>query len=135
MKTKILKRREILKALRSEPLAYGDWADGKSSNGPPCEVCAVGAVVRQALRNGADPTVNQIVDVCFLWITDAWNAVQGDPLVLLKQQQYWTALSCFFEAGLRPGNRPPKKVTQKDREKLCDFVKKHFPKEIEVPLE
>ena len=151
MRTKTLQRRQILRALRTEPLKAGNWARGPMASGlntghyrdqhqPPCEVCAVGAVVNMAMQNGSTPTAIRVHVLAEKWCEGyavKWNDECHDvytPEELARAGHYWNALSIYFESFLRVNHKTAKRIVSKDRDKLCNFVKKHFPKEIEVEL-
>lgn len=129
--TKILKQSDIIKALRTEPLNAGLWAWNKQGHNdqPPCQVCAVGAVVRHALKNGYDPSTNDIDQIALKW-TGGEPIIGVDPIALAGAGHYWNALSCLFEDE----KTEEYEVTREDRNELCMFVRKYFPKEIEVDV-
>lgn len=128
-------RKEILRAIRKEPLKAGEWihnrevvktdAEGTkyldSVLDKKCKVCAVGAVLR---AKGIDP--DQMNDVAWSLLgRDNDVAEGGDEKEALKDKNYLLALSIKFEKladRLGAGKRT--------REKLVEFVKENFPKNI-----
>jgi len=51
MQTLTITKWDIVRALETEPLTWGCWAEtGKAVNDPTCRVCAVGAAVRLAAQ-------------------------------------------------------------------------------------
>lgn len=129
---KIIKRRQVIKALRTEKLATGQWFrhDSGATQGSywDCSVCAVGAVMREVSilkwceEQGQPP--NHIADR--LALGACWD---DDVDVYLQRKQYLSALSAKFETLC---NR--RGVTKKHREVLVEWVKKNFPVEFEVTI-
>lgn len=121
----LIKRREILKAIRTERLkagsfiqhSYGEYTD-------KCKVCAVGAVLRQ---KGID---NNDIDTVAYWATGDGDVTEhGNFKMALAEKNYLSALSIKFEQlALKYG------CGVRTRNKLCNFVKKNFPKQIKVNL-
>lgn len=129
-------RAEILKAIRVEPLKPGSWVhpiekvinketgETKEIYSKKCEVCAVGAVLRQ--KGVASRNIGKRAGG-FL----AWEAVStdGDEKEALKEENYLLALSVKFEKlAERFG------TGKRTRNKLAEFVKKNFPKVIRADL-
>lgn len=127
-------RREILKAIRTEKLRPGAFIEPKLINGSSvleddtCRVCAVGAVLRQK----GIPS-ESIEDVACAIMSDDF-AIEPDDLFdstnefeAIKAKAYMNALSIRFERlAMKNG------VGRRTREALCRFVKRHFPKSINI---
>lgn len=135
--TQTLTRRSIIKALRTEPLAPGQWArtDAKGKTEKNCPVCAVGAVVRHCIFKGKPPKLDE--DSFLLHplervsedVTQHALPSSGDVELLLEEKNYMGALTNFFE------QQHFGRITPKKREIVIDWVKRNFPKEIEVTYE
>lgn len=124
-----IKRAQILKALRTEPLRQGHFVESDLlPEIGTCNVCAVGAVLRSAgvpdrAINGVavQPQVIGFADCCF----DSSNKAEQKLELAedLAERRYLAALSKVFEAA-------PKRTA---KAQAIAFVKKHFPKEIRIP--
>lgn len=119
-----VKRALILRAIRTEPLLKKGQFVLQDDNKEICQVCAVGSVIRNALKTTNAQRIYRV---------SLWNALAGDytqdgnPRYECKREYYWSALSARFEKlSLMYGNG------KKTRALLCKFVKKNFPKEIEL---
>ena len=119
MKVRVTKA-EIVEALRSEPLAAGQWIDARRMDGPmsqSCNVCAVGAVLRRLVLS---PTTSAS-DLC----SAAWK-VAGDqhgPVdQLIADGEYLSALSALFE------DAPPRSR----RKEAIALVETRFPESLDI---
>lgn len=154
MKKTIL-RKNIIKALKTEPLGYGHWlSDAYSALGnrkkisdfdklpEGCTVCAVGATLRKELHVGRD----KFNRACSLNTHHYHDAIFEDAKKEIKEQlgmgNFLGALSIFFEAqgdivrrrkGMYYEDQYPN-VTPAVRHKLVEFVKKNFPVSITVKV-
>ena len=126
--TKIIKRRVVIKALRTEQLTQGSFFMSENLG---CNVCAVGAI----LRHVSFETWWRKQNLSFLDINDLGYAACKNELVSnkdgvkinLENKNYLGALSCYFE-NLRG--------TPKNNKNNCiRFVKKYFPKSFELTIE
>lgn len=129
-----IKRAEILRAIRNEPLSNGHWIKpegydefgyeaGEKYN-DKCAVCAVGAV----LRTKGVPN-NKIAERASDFFCAETVDNTGDEMIALEEKNYLLALSVKFEKlaeRLGAGKRT--------RDQLALFVKKNFPKEIRVKI-
>lgn len=121
-------RREILKAIRTERLQYGMFITPRLEDNNRyvddsfCKVCAVGAVLRQkGVPNHRIEDAADIVRIRGLVSSD------GDEFEELKSKHYMNALSIRFEKLARKHGVGPK-----TKIKLSSFIKRHFPKTINV---
>lgn len=130
-------RREILKAIRTENLKGGTWIgarvnkDGDTVSDEKCTVCAVGGVLR-AKGIACDLIDDVACDITrgFYGVaptTDDDGEEENSEFDALKQKAYMNALSIRFERLYDKYGSG-----KKTREKLCRFVKRHFPKTIRV---
>lgn len=123
-------RRQVINALRTEPLTHGTWVYQDGFNGPSketeCPVCAVGAVLRKAgLSNyEIDQAGNALMDN---------GSVTSDTAVAdyLANGLYLNALSCEFESRRIHGKAL--KATKAFRERLITWVKKNLPVTFNAP--
>lgn len=156
-----IKRADIIEALRTEPLATGDFISVsryghsiKSQDDIQC-VCAVGAVIRRALGDkllGYDhESANKLGrllsdDYCTSLDAETDAEVMDEVQSLLKSKNYWGALSVFFEHYYQDEKTYQYTSIVKDdvgtkhyiiaprnRRKLYNFVNKYFPKTMEIP--
>lgn len=128
-------KREVLKAIRTEPLKPGFWMHADKRYFKNCSVCAVGAVLRNRIEvKSVYPTM--LVDVfnrkvCNIMDSESSNYTVslgvGELDNILNQGLYLTALSNKFEALAEKY-----KTMRTVRKHLEIFVKKNFPKEFEV---
>lgn len=130
----IVTRRDILKAIRNEKLKNQNWITlpvlgtdqlGYKITGEPsstCKVCAVGAV----LRTVGIP--NDRISITADQIVSNGNCTSGgDELAELREGRYMNALSVRFENLAKKYG-----CGKKTKEILIRFVKRHFPKTIEI---
>lgn len=148
----VVTRREIIKALRTEPLQAGTFCtlgqgdhfhcsiDGEVGDSD-CKVCAVGAIFRSKFKpyhldvEYFDDTVSTAVDIAYVLFDDKEMVYRK-----LNEKDYLSALSVYFEALVEKkmknkalGSRAFVKVTPAMRENLVNFVKKNFPPFIVIP--
>lgn len=138
--TKTIKRGTVIKALRTEHLISGQWFnDGFSESTMECPVCAVGAVLREAsfVSTSKIESPTEMSACVYRSIASyprnvenfSSDATVKDINLMLKRGQYLLALSGRYESWF-----DGKIMTTKRRERLVEWVKKNFPKEIEVTL-
>lgn len=121
-----IKRSTVLKAIRHEPLKYGDWIYGRcDSKGnfvvdKKCQVCAVGATLRVA---GVKPTaISEYARRLLLNTLSGVASYLGDEKAELEAGNYLMALSIKFEK-LAVYNG----AGNKTRRLLSNWVKKNLP--------
>ena len=125
-------RKEILKAIRTEKLQGGSFIEARRISNfygrneyvydSKCKVCAVGAILRQ--KGISD---DKIQDTAYIatFLSDVDD--NGDLEVALEVKDYMGALSIKFERlYLSYGGG------KRTKEKLAQFVKTNFPKEIRI---
>lgn len=131
--TKLITKKLIIDAIKTEPLAGGSWLDDYERL-LSCNVCVVGAVLRKvsffkwAKQHNINPS------------TIAWNIcgsnVTGsdDPDEAIVTGQYLTALSRKFESLVEEPDHISgfKPVTQAIRKELIQWVKENLPEQFEV---
>lgn len=128
-------RKEILKAIRTENLGTGKFIEGIDVGyvtrvivyDDSCKVCAVGAVLRQAgtpsdrIMEVANEVTNK-----YEYVTPQ-KGLEGHEFTAMKRRAWLNALSIRFEElALKTG------TGKETRDALCRFVKRHFPKTINV---
>jgi hypothetical protein len=133
---KTVTRKEILQAIRYEPLAAGNWIRTDSKDPATCEVCAVGGVLRRAA--GLSPYDIEDFGYQLLELSDCifdrensptFNSAAAFAKALVKDGLYLNALSVYFESlHKRYGGGT------ETRKRLRTFVKNHFPKVVPVTL-
>lgn len=129
-----IKRTDILKAIRTEPLKAGAWIhEDWNSENPEiihkgCKVCAVGAVFRQ--KGIKDEEIDSRASE---YLMGGFNMPtpneEGDEEAALKDKHYLSALSIKFEKLARRLGHG-----KRTRAKLAEFVKKNFPKQFNVSI-
>jgi hypothetical protein len=140
---KTISRRDILTAIRNEPLNTGSFVNPKgvgpdgvegglgSVEDKNCTVCAVGAVLRKAgLSNREIEEFGEALgDLGPITPTryEIYSDVKGGLKELLKEKKYLHALSVKFE-----GQAHKTGVGKRTRKVLSLFVKKNFPKRIRL---
>ena len=131
--TKTISRKDILQAIRTEPLLPGAWIhsrfDDKKSMlvlDDECPVCAVGAVLRKAgiVSYLIATTAAFNVDSAFDYLG---GANVEEMKAALQEGAYLNALSMKFEKLAKTYG-----VGKRTRDRLVKFVKANFPKEIEI---
>jgi len=151
MKKKYVTRNTVIKALLSEPLRPGNWFRGVRANYDytttkaskvECTVCAVGAVLRyynsktiQELNWRAEQLTCR-GDNCYSHTSRADSEGISKSI---KNKNYWTALSGFFESTFTVGAYNTARYYKKDgtigmkgRRKLVKWVEKNFPSRVEI---
>lgn len=136
-KRKTVTKKEILEAIKKEPLKAGSWVKMDDFGDPVkdknCTVCAIGAVLRRAKYSNQQawefggclmnsdavaPLDEECVDLGV-----EKNLVER----LLSEKKYLHALSVRFEGqALRTG------VGKRTRKILTDFVKKNLPDQVKL---
>lgn len=121
-------RKEVLQAIRHEPLAPGSWIEvvdwEKPLSNKNCTVCAVGGLLR---RKGMP--LKQITERAgkALVIETGWDrsrsvGAEGDYELALEEKNYLRALSIRFEQLSEKFG-----TGKRTRNILANFVKKNFP--------
>lgn len=136
-------RRQIIAALRTEPLEAGQWIKvddlscsidfednikaAKSLTN--CTVCAVGSVLRKNTTLSAKQITQRLslIQAYSEFNCDS-SASMTDIVYLLKNEDYLMALSAYFESTIPDKARYGKR----HRERLVKFVKDNFPTQIEI---
>jgi hypothetical protein len=141
-------RSEIVKAIKKEPLKTlkaGHWVLGKENSrvkNKTCSVCAVGAVMRNALL--APNQVARAIDDAAWAATQDCEVADADPMDLIAEKSWMAALSCFFEnlsseieedSDEGYAHVLTEKETKRLRDETVTFVKKNFPKKIEIDID
>lgn len=131
-----IKRSEILRAIRQEPLQYGNWIHDKNGEQNPfeqkeydktCKVCAVGAVLRQ--KGVKDEEINKRANEFLMCSFMPAPNEDGDEIEALKEKHYLSALSIKFEKLARRLGHG-----KRTRTRLAEFVKANFPKQFNVKI-
>lgn len=131
-KRKYVSRKEVLQAIRYEPLKSGDWVRRNGEKEGKCQVCAVGAVLRKAgFKDEEIRRFGGILIDNFESITPygagGMEYVSEKLREHLDNEYYLVALSLKFESqALRTG------TGKRTRKILANFVKVNFPKKIEL---
>lgn len=126
-------KEQVLTALRFEPLAAGNFirVDGKPLS--ECNVCAVGAVMRNVLNKNIE-NEDDFSLLCKQVTKDEFIDLDTDELLL--EGNYLGALSNYFEQMMDSryewGNLETTVATNTDRARLITFVEEKFPEEFEV---
>lgn len=115
-----IQRRTILKALASEPLIRG-WYSSTSAT-------PVGAVLKRSLGYTTRPMVRHLM--VGARVTIALSAARPAAIAMAQAGKYMPALTTYFEG--QNGGRT--RVTPAQRQALCAFVMRHFPRSITVSL-
>lgn len=127
----VIERKTVLKALRTEPLARGYFFEVESKDNKACKVCAVGSIVRQHLSKQILKTkgLDELSTYCEFLTDHSYDSTidENQQKEMIAKGNYLGALSAFFE---RQGS--VKRVTQKQREQLVQYVKKNFPVRFKV---
>lgn len=147
MTTVRISRNQIIKAIKKEPLKTlrpGNFVllHGRNEKvkNKTCSVCAVGAVMRNALL--APTQSAKFIERA----ADSNNgAICGDPQSELYDENYMAALSSFFELHAdnirraREDERIDHELTLKETKQLraetLRFVKDCFPKHVDVDID
>lgn len=128
-------KQEILKAIKTEPLRAGHFIGASdefgyeklnSKKGKSCTVCAVGAVLRNKIK---DVTIQDFNSICANSV-EYWTEFSGmEAQYLIEKKDYLSALSVEFETL---SNKFKTKAAI--RKKLIKFVQDNFPKTINVKI-
>jgi len=131
-KRKTTDRKDVLKAIKNEPLATGNWVNESGFSYPnqkKCDVCAVGAVLRQAGFSNYD--IGDFgEDLMATGEASAYgDKKQQEKLIrsYLDRENFLHALSIKFEGQ---ANRTG--TGKRTRDILMKFVKENFPKRIKL---
>jgi hypothetical protein len=128
---KIITKAQVIKALRTEPLEAQAFFHSEYATLERCNVCAVGAVMRQtsclkwAQENGLRP-----VRIAQMLTNDQYKT--NHPVRQIKEGNYFGGLSSFFEKYYT--KKREKDGVRAARAMMVEFVKKHFPAAVEVRL-
>lgn len=125
----LVTRAQVLKAIRTEPLARGYFiqdddflGDGKLPF-DTCPVCAVGGLLRSS---GVCKTPTQVRETSSLIAGPTWEfpeATRAAIKAALTRGDWLSALSLRFENG-KPTGTP---VTEADRSALYHWARRHLP--------
>lgn len=137
----------ILEALRMEPLYPGTFlSQGKSPE--ECTVCAIGAVLRHL--TGTPELVTRFASVCAILtgadcvflpshLDDGHQDYKELVEHLIEHEEYWSALSVFFEGYYEEVDDKTVEVAgivhiiaPRWRRKIYNFVETNFPDELEI---
>jgi hypothetical protein len=127
-----IKREDVINAIKTEPLRGGQFFHGVGYAISTCDVCAVGAVLRQAFnKRNIDKELTN--NTGFLATK---NYTIGSEKNALADKNYLGALSCKFEDMCDKGAKRngftvvmshSYNVTQSTRKSLVKWVKKNLP--------
>lgn len=142
----MITKAQVLHALRTEPLAAGEWFHPEKRNRRgDCAVCAVGAIVRSCLNTpvvasytGFDPNFGGLAFALVGYNSEPSKGSYRKPL---REKNYFLALSRLFELRARQRARALGKqiydLTQTDirpvRSELVQFVRAEFPESLPSP--
>lgn len=141
--TVVLSKDFIIEAIREEPvdnLWAGRWMH-IMTGATECRACAVGTVMRKAVQRGTSAHV--VGQICGLNTKDdivQVGSCDEDYLTTVALGQLlagraMNALSTFFEGVARANSRGfGQSVSEIVKEKTIEFVRTHFPAEVEVNL-
>lgn len=142
-----ISRKKICEAIEKEPtttLAAGEWiqfeSEGKVKS-KHCSVCAVGAVMRNALLDRNQDA--EAVHDASLAATKFGNPISLNPEHQAEQGHYMSSLSSFFEREYSerdiwmfdPGTKKHREEMKKVKKDCIAFVKKNFPAKIEIDID
>lgn len=136
----IVTKEEIIEALKTEPLAPGDWcsvssewyerqltdASTPSATMQDCKVCAVGAIFRSKLSPTV--TVFRVKSHIGQLMSGSYNSTLRFAQDELDSGNYLAALSCVFEDG---ENCTPPTIEER-RDRSIKFVEEKFPPTIDI---
>lgn len=143
-----ISRKKICDAIEKEPtttLAGGQWIDTRSDKDKvktkACSVCAVGAVMRNALLDRNQDA--EAVHDASVAATEGANPISFNPYDQAKVGYYMSSLSSFFEArysgraiyDLKVGTKKHRKEIKALKKDCIDFVKANFPAKIEIDID
>jgi len=145
-----ISRKKICDAIAKEPatrLAYGSWIGNYDEftkvKSRDCTVCAVGAVMRNALLDREQPAeaVDDAAIAAMKFEKVRYSQyANGDPDKMAARGSYMGALSCFFEgefhlreiAWMNGSTRAT--ALRKLKADCIKFVRKNFPATIQVNI-
>lgn len=135
MKTITITKKQVVKALKEEPLRSGKFIavyndegeriyfyDNTPAKKLNCKVCAVGAVLRQK-----NLSPSEISDVTLFLDVISRDSLEMLP-TLLKEKRYLEALSVKFESYLGDDDVEP---TYEQRRNMIRWVERNFPNRFE----
>jgi len=134
-KRKWITKKEVLQAIKTEPLTSGNWVkldDKKRFNDKTCSVCAVGAVLRkaglgnQAINDFGDALAMQGVVAPDSYL-ESEGYVEAEIQDYLDTEKYLHALSYKFEYQANKTG-----VGKRTRNILAKFVEVNFPDKIKL---
>ncbi len=141
-------KNEIIKALYTERLQggryvnYDDYDGTLPKNKVPCPVCAVGAIISNAMPTHKTKSVAWVAgeltyDSVFSGDSDKliYKDYQEKVLRHLEHREYLSALSTYFEGGIVENYNARGFATTAFRTKLADFVAAHFPETLTLNTE
>lgn len=116
-------KKECIEAVISEPLEFGQWNEHSNNK---CNVCAVGAILRQTQGINGDREINNTM------MRNSRGSCYKEMAIKnhLKNGNYLHALSCYFESLEQevPHNTSP---NTKVRLALVSFIEAEFPNRFE----
>jgi len=122
-------KKEIIKALATEPLAGGQWI-----NGIKCRSCAIGSFMKSHFEIDEDVSnfCAEIVTYCqFSAHLDSDHILWENKLIeMINDSLYLSALSSYFERITI--NRAQRIPTDEDIFELINFVEAEFPDAIDL---
>lgn len=125
-------RKQVLMAVRYEPLTSGNWVKF-NDDGKPCGVCAVGATLRKCgiADKNISPLASNIYSSTDEYVNSFEEPVTDAKLVRkhLSHKNYLAALSCYFEGVVAPKYNitGANVATPEAREELATWVEKNLP--------
>lgn len=136
---KTISKRDIIKALQTEPLFPGSWIETGRTTDPNCQVCAVGAVLRSAAK--VPGYLISDLGNGILWHsydvapdTESYTVARRKAVRYCKQKAYLAGLSLFFESLWEsyPRELYYDEKIKSVRKTLIRFVMTHFPNRISM---
>jgi hypothetical protein len=144
-------RKKICDAIAKEPttrLNAGSWVDEGGDvrhhevRSRDCTVCAVGAVMRNALLHPRQEAFN-IENAAQASILSASNiGLHGDPMAEIRKGRYMAALSSFFEGQFVErdipyvhNTRARMKAVKQLKADCIKFVRDNFPAQLEINID
>jgi hypothetical protein len=131
-------RREVIRAIKLEPLRSGNWVrpvDGAHRDLKPrkgvCTVCVVGGLLRRTLKFKSMFQMNDVCDLLTSKGQIACDAYESDEVVTteLSEGRYLNALSCKFELLCEGGL-----LMDEVRKQLITWVKESLPESFTIHI-
>ncbi len=117
---KTITKKQVIKALKTEPLTKGSYFHSQIIKGYKCDVCAVGAVLRHmSFEKWA--LENRLSTNALGTIATKGLSIGSNHKNLIKNGNYFGALSCYFEAG-------------HSKSKCIQYVEKNFPLKLTLEI-